>query len=72
MALAVLVWLAGILASARLWGPESPWQRLLEQLASPTTGLPLVIAQLGQMWHSRNVRAQLRPEGTSPPSSQQP
>lgn len=71
MALATAVWLSGILSSAHLFGPDSPWQRVLDQLASPTNGISLLIAQLGQMWHSSNIRDKIAvANGTSDPKSE--
>ncbi len=53
MAFAVLALVLGGITAAGYFAPDSPTQKLLLYI---TAGLPLLCAQLGQMWHSRNVR----------------
>ncbi len=53
MALAIVATACGWVALSNFFVTESPWQKLLQQVS---TGMPLLIAQLGQMWHSTNVR----------------
>ena len=53
MALAVLATMCGWVADSSFFAHESAWQRLLSHVS---TGMPLLIAQLGQLWHSRNVK----------------
>ncbi len=53
MALAAVSTACGWVAASSFFEIGSPWQKLLLQVA---TGMPLLIAQLGQMWHSENVR----------------
>ncbi len=56
MAFAALGTVCGWVASAMFFDADSPWQRLLQHAA---TGMPFLIAQLGQMWHSRFVKSRL-------------
>lgn len=53
MAFAFVAFLCGSLAAAGFWEPDSPWFRLLMGFS---VGLPPLATQLGQMWHSRNIR----------------
>lgn len=53
MFLAAIAAACGWVASAAFFGPTSPWQKLLLSIA---TGMPLLSTQLGQIWHSRNIR----------------
>ncbi len=53
MAFAVLALILGGITAAGYFPPDSPTQKLLLYI---TAGLPLLCAQLGQMWHSRNIR----------------
>jgi hypothetical protein len=52
MALAVVATLCGWIAESSFFSRESPWQRLLMHIS---TGTPMLVAQLGQLWHSQNV-----------------
>jgi len=53
MALALIATVCGWVAESSFFARESPWQRLLMHIS---TGTPLLVAQLGQLWHSQNVR----------------
>lgn len=53
MALALLAFFCGAVAAAGYFPHDSPTQKLLLYIVS---GMPMLIAQLGQMWHSRNIR----------------
>ncbi len=64
MAFAVLALILGGITAAGYFEPDAPTQKLLLYI---TAGLPLLCAQLGQMWHSRNVRNKIAvANGTTP------
>lgn len=56
MALAVVAALCGWVASSHFFPDSSPWKSLLEKVS---TGMPLLVAQLGQLWHSQNIRTKV-------------
>lgn len=53
MAIAIVAWICGRIAAAGFFGIDSPWHKLMFDISTNTAPL---IAQLGQLWHSRNVR----------------
>lgn len=53
MALAAVATICGWVAASDFFAVSSSWQKLLVHISA---GTPMLIAQLGQMWHSRNVR----------------
>ena len=63
MALAVFAFFCGAIAAAGFFSHDSPPQKLLLYIVS---GMPLLIAQLGQLWHSRNVRNKMGLANGSP------
>ena len=69
MALAVFAFLCGAIAAAGFFPHDSPTQKLLLYIVS---GMPLLIAQLGQLWHSRNVRNKMAFANGAEPKLDQP
>lgn len=53
MALAMLATVCGWVAGSHFFPESSPWKALLEKIS---TGMPILIAQAGQLWHSHNIR----------------
>lgn len=56
MALAVIATVCGWIASSHFFPDSSPWKALLEKIS---TGMPMLIAQAGQLWHSHNIRSKV-------------
>lgn len=53
MAIGVTGSVLSVIAAAGFWAPSSPWLHLLTGMSALCSTLA---AQLGQMWHSRNIR----------------
>jgi hypothetical protein len=69
MALAVFAFFCGAIAAAGFFPHDSAAQKLLLYIVS---GMPLLIAQLGQLWHSRNVRNKISVANGSETVTEQP
>ncbi len=67
MAIGVAGSVLAVVAAAGFWSPSSPWSHLLTGLSALSSTLAV---QLGQMWHSRNIRDKVAiANGTAPDSN---